>query len=221
MQLTDKMKYQLLLEISQKVRDTLDLDRVMDHLLDTVLTVVNYDAAGIFVLNQDLVHGRHERPKGLIAGIARRGFDDRPPEQDAMLTLGEGIIGHVISSASSLVVPDVRLDPRYVEGRSRTRSEIAVPIVRNNRAIGALNLESDQISAYDQADLEALQFFTDAAAISIEKAMLHQQLLEKELLDKQLELAHDLQWRLFPSEPPSLSGYDIAGVCLSAVEVVR
>jgi sigma-B regulation protein RsbU (phosphoserine phosphatase) len=219
MYLTDRDKYQLLFEISQKVRDTLDLDEIMDHLLDTVKTVVDYDAAGIFVLNQDLIYERHKHPTEMIAGVARRGFDVKPPEQDAMLTLGKGIIGYVIFSGTSLIVPDVSLDPRYIEGRNRTRSEITVPIIRNDRAIGALNLESDQLSAYDESDLEVLQFFADAAAISIEKAMLHRQLLEKKLLDKQLELARELQSRLFPDEPPHLSGYDIMGICLPAEEI--
>jgi serine phosphatase RsbU (regulator of sigma subunit) len=212
-------KYQLLLEISHKVRDTFDLDEIMNHLLDTVKTVVDYDAAGIFVLNQDLVHGRREQPKEMIAGIARRGFDPIPADHDAMLTFGKGIVGHVIFTGTSLIVPDVRLDPRYIVGRSCTLSEITVPLVRNDQTIGALDLESDQLSAYDESDLEVLGFFADAAALSIEKAMLHRQLLEKQLLDKQLQLARDVQSRLFPSEPPHISGYDIAGICLPAEEI--
>ncbi len=219
MHLTYKQKFQLLFEISHKVRDTLDLDDILQHILDTIKTVVDYDAAGIFVLNQDLVHGRREQPQGVIAGIARRGFDAKAPEEDAMLTSGKGIIGHVILTASSLVVPDVSLNPYYVEGRHLTRSEITVPIIRNQRAIGALNLESDHLSAYDESHLEVLQFFADAAAISIEKAMLHRQLLEKKLVDKQLELAREVQSRLFPSNPPCIPGYDIAGVCLPAEEI--
>ncbi|MBN2256374.1 MAG: SpoIIE family protein phosphatase [Anaerolineaceae bacterium] len=219
MNLTDKHKYQLLLEISQKVRDTLDLDETMNHLLDTVKTVVDYDAAGIFILNQDLVHKRHEQPKGKIAGIAHRGYDHIQNGQDDMLRFGKGITGHVISTNTSMIVPDTRLDERYVKARSQTLSEIAVPILRNKRAIGALNLESNQLSAYDESDLEVLQFIADAAAISIEKAMLHQQLLEKGLLDKQLQIARDMQSQLFPDKSPHIPGYDIAGICLPAEEI--
>ena len=219
MYLTDSQKYQLLIEISHKLGDTLDLDEILDHLLDVVKTVVDYDAAGIFVLNQDLVHGRGELPKEVIAGIARRGFDLKHPDEDAMLTFGKGIIGHVIFTGTCVIVPDVRTDARYVEGRSRTRSEIAVPIVQNNKPIGALNLESDQESTFNESDLEALQFFADAAAISIEKAMLHRQLVEKKLIDKQLQLARDVQSRLFPSGSPRIAGYDIAGICIPAEEI--
>lgn len=75
-----------------------------------------------------------------------------------MLSLGKGLIGHVISTGESLVVPDVRLDSRYVVGREGTLSEIVVPIVRNDQPIGALNLESNQLAAYNQEDVEVLLF---------------------------------------------------------------
>jgi serine phosphatase RsbU (regulator of sigma subunit) len=219
MNLTPEEKYQLLLEISQKVRDTLDLDEILEHLLDSVKTVLVYDAAGIFVLNQDLMLGRYGVPREMIAGISRRGFDAGPPGEDAMLMHGHGITGYVIRNCQSVVVPDVRLDPRYVQGRRATLSEITVPVIRNERAIGALNLESDHLSAYTSDDIEVLQFFADAAAISIQKAVLHKQLLEQELIRKQLETAREVQSRLFPISSPTLSGYDIAGICLPAYEI--
>jgi serine phosphatase RsbU (regulator of sigma subunit) len=219
MDLTLEKKYQLLLDISHKVRDTLDLDEIMEHLLDTVKTVLDYDAAGIFVLNQDLVRGRHESPLGMIAGVARRGFDPNPPENDDMLMRGQGITGYVIQHCQSVIVPDVRQDTRYVQGRRATRSEIAVPIIRIERAIGALNLESDRLAAYTPGDVEVLQFFADAAAISIEKAMLHKQLLEQELIGRQLETAREVQAKLLPHSSPNLPGYDIAGICIPTDEI--
>lgn len=219
MNLTPEKKYQLLVEISQKIRDTLDLDEIMNHMLDTIGTVLEYDAGGIFVLNQDLVHQKHQQPKEVIAGMIQRGYDPPPEDKDAMFNLGKGIIGHVISTNSSVVSPDVSFNPHYIPGRRRTRSEIAVPILRNNRAIGTLNLECDRLAAYDESDLEVMQFFADAAAIALEKAMLHRQILEKELIDRQLQLAREVQFRLFPGEPPRIPGYDIAGICLPAEQI--
>jgi phosphoserine phosphatase RsbU/P len=219
MKLTPEKKYRLILDIAQKVRDTLDLDQIMEHLLDVVKAVLEYDAAGIFVLNQDLVHGRNKHPPEMIAGICRRGFDPGPPEEDAMLMHGHGITGYVIRNCQSLVVPDVRLDARYIQGRRETLSEITVPVIVNERAIGALNLESDRLGAYTNDDVEVLQFFADAAAISIEKAMLHKQLLEQELLGRQLETAKEIQSRLLPHSPPRLPGYDIAGICIPTFEI--
>ncbi len=220
MKLTAENKYQLLRQISLQIRDTLDLDEILNQLLDMIQSTVSYDAAGIFVLNQDLIHARHEQPKEMIASVVWRGFDaQRPPEMDPMLSLGKGLIGHVISTGESLVVPDVRLDSRYVVGREGTLSEIVVPIVRNDQPIGALNLESNQLAAYNQQDVEVLLFFADAASISIEKAMLHRQLLENKQIEMQLKMAQAIQSRLLPAEPPVLAGYDIAGTCLPTYEI--
>jgi serine phosphatase RsbU (regulator of sigma subunit) len=219
MKLTAEKKFQLLIEISSKVHDTLDLDNILSHLLDTLKMVMDYDAAGIFVLNQDLVHERHRVPREMIAGISKRGFAPGPPDRDEMLTHGAGIIGYVIRTCQSVVVPDVHLDERYVQGRIETQSEISVPVILNERAIGALNLESDHIAAYSPDDIEILRFFADAAAISIEKAMLHKQLMETELLKKQLDTAREVQFRLLPASAPAFPGYDIAGICLPAYEI--
>ncbi len=217
--LDGETKYQLLVQISQQVRDTLDLDAILNHLLDALQSVLDYDAAGIFVLNRDIALQHAQQPRAMIAGVARRGYDPHPDADDRMLMRGEGITGHVIRTGQAIVVPDVRLDPRYVVGRAATLSEIAVPIVRNENAIGALDVESDRLGAFDESDLEILRFFADAAAISIEKAMLHRQLLDRQHMDEQLRTARAVQTRLLPAQPPAIPGYDIAGLSLPAYEI--
>jgi phosphoserine phosphatase RsbU/P len=222
--LTAGFKYRLLLEIFRGAQDTLDLAETLNRLLDSLASVLTYDAAGIFVLEREplpyaLEQPRLRRPQQLIAAVALRGFDERPAEDDLMLTQGKGIIGHVILSGQCVVAPDVRLDPRYFIGRASTRSEIAVPIAVGQRIIGALNLESDALGAYADEDVEGLLFFAEAAAISIEKAMLHQRIVEKEQLEKQLLLAQAVQQRLLPAQAPELAGYDLAGLCIPSHEV--
>lgn len=218
-QLTDAAKYQLLRDISYKIRDTLDLKVILNLLLDTVQQVLPYDAAGIFVLSRDVRRTPYRRDRTYIAGIAQRGFDQRPEQLDPMLMEGKGVIGSVIRSGESLVIPDVRQDARYVAGRAATMSEIAVPIIRNKRPFGALNLESDRLNAFDEKDIDVLQFVADAASIAIEKSMLHMEILEKRRIDDQLQIAADLQARLLPAAPPQLEGYSIAGLCAPMYEV--
>jgi sigma-B regulation protein RsbU (phosphoserine phosphatase) len=217
--LTPESKYELLKDISFRIRKTFDLDEILNHLLDTVGTIIPHDAAGIFVLNKDVLHTRYHIPQTFIAGIVQRGFDERPPHPDRMLTEGKGIIGHVISTGEFIVIPDIRLDPRYIEGRKQTRSEIAVPLIQDGRPYGALNLESDKYQAFDQSDIEILRFLADAASMSIEKSMLHDQILEKKRIQDQLSIAREVQERLLPAEPPHVPGYDIAGVCLPTFEI--
>ncbi|MCM2256855.1 MAG: SpoIIE family protein phosphatase [Vicinamibacteria bacterium] len=207
-----ELKYRLLLELAQRISRSLDLQDVLDHLLVSLRAAIPYDAAGVFVLRQS-VPGADALKSHLIAGVARAGFG-APRADDPMLRLGEGIVGHVIRTGETVLAPDVRRDPRYVVGRPETRAELAAPIVSNAQVIGALNLESDRAGAFTAADAELLEFFASAAALSIEKSLLHGQVLEKQRMEQQLALAHEVQRGLLPAGPPSVSGYDVAAVQL-------
>jgi L-methionine (R)-S-oxide reductase len=59
----------------------------------------------------------------------------------------------------TIVVPDVRIDPRYIACSPTVRSEIVVPLLDGERALGVLDVDSDDIDAFqseDQALLEAV-----------------------------------------------------------------
>jgi sigma-B regulation protein RsbU (phosphoserine phosphatase) len=212
MTLPAELRYRLLLELSQRISRTLDLQVVLQDLLQALRPAVAYDAAGVFVLNRAVPLIRRADPN-LIAGMVQVGFDN-PPADDPMLRSGKGIIGHVIHTGEVVNAPDVRLDRRYVTGRRQTRSELAVPIVSEAGVIGCLNVESDTEAAFSPEDAELLEFFASSAAVSIEKALLHRQVLEKQRIEDQLKVAREVQSGLLPGAPPGLAGYDIAAVAL-------
>jgi sigma-B regulation protein RsbU (phosphoserine phosphatase) len=217
--LTAEEKYRLLLRISESISGTLDLDEILQHILDALGETVAYDAAGVFVLTREAPMVGRSQSHQVIAGMATRGFPPPRPQDDPMLTLGQGIIGHVIRTGEGIVAPDVRLDRYYVEGRPATLSEVAVPIVLQQRTIGALNLESDSLGAYSEDDVEVLRFFASASAISIEKAILHRQVIERRYIQGQLQIAHDVQSRLLPPRDLELAGYDIAGLSVPTFDI--
>jgi sigma-B regulation protein RsbU (phosphoserine phosphatase) len=216
--LSPEAKYRLLLKLSQEIGRSLDLQEVLEYLLESVRSAVAYDAAGVFVLNRSVRLGQDTGGR-MIAGMATVGFDDTPRDEDPMLRRGEGIIGHVIATGQTVIAPDVRLDPHYVQGRAGTISEIAVPIVSGGSVVGALNLESNTPDAFSEADVEFLEFFAVAAAISIEKAVVHREMLEKHRIEQQLRIAKEVQTALLPAISPSLEGYDIAGTNVPSWEI--
>ena len=217
-QLSAEERCALLLEIGRRSRGTLDLGQMFDRLLDVVSGVVAFDAAGIFALNEVLAHPG--RPvAGKIAVVARRGYLERPVADDRMLSGAKGLVGHAIRTGASLLVPDVRSDPRYIVGRRETLSEMVVPIRFDGRAIAALDVESDRLGAFDAADLGRLEFFAEAAAMAIEKAMLHRRLVELEQVDAQVRLAREVQLGLLPRSAPAIPGWDIAGLCRPSLEL--
>ena len=216
--LSPEAKYRLLLKLSQEIGRTLDLEEVLGYLLDSVRTSVEYDAAGVFVLNRRVPLGQDTEHR-IIAGMATVGFDDTPRDEDPMLRQGVGIIGHVVATGEPVIAPDVSRDPLLREGRAGTRSEIAVPIVSSGEVIGALNLESDAVDTYSEADLEFLEFFAVAAAISIEKAVVHREMVKKHRIDHQLALRATCRRPCCRPPTRSLAGYDIAGINIPTWEI--
>ena len=214
---TDKLR--LLLDITKKISRSLDLQEVLNLVMDTLDSLIPYDAAGIFVLqcvDRELVP-EGEEPCTFKAE-AVRGYDI-DELSDLHLKLGEGFIGNVAVSGQSIISHDVRKDPVYINARDRTRSEMVAPIISNDEVIGVFDLESDELNAYSNDDLEVLMLLASQVAIIIEKVMLHEQLIEKKRLQGQLEVARQVQLELLPAQDPELAGYDISAYNFPTEEV--
>src|SRR5213592_2709062 len=133
--------------------------------------------------------------------------------------MGEGLIGHVALRGKPFISPDVRKEPRYINARARTRSEMVAPIISNEEVIGVFDLESDELDAYSEDDLEVLMLLASQVAIIIDKVMLHEQLIEKQRLQTQLEVARQVQLQLLPPRDPQIDGYDISAYNFPTEEV--
>ena len=222
--LTTIDKLRMLLDITQRISRSLDLQEVLNLVMDTLDSLIPYDAAGIFLI--DCVD-KNEVPEGEVPegeepcsfkAEAVRGYDIEEL-YDLHLKLGEGFLGSVALTGKPIISNDVRNDPVYVNARDRTRSEMVAPIISNDEVIGCFDLESDELNAYGNDDLEVLMLLASQVAIIIDKVELHEQLIEKKRLQGQLEVARQVQLELLPPNDPQLSGYDISAYNFPTEEV--
>jgi sigma-B regulation protein RsbU (phosphoserine phosphatase) len=220
LQLTVTDKLRLLLDITKKISRSLDLREVLNLVMDTLGSLIPYDAAGIYVLKCSKIDAPAPAPNQtcVFTTEAVRGYDI-DDLLELRLKMGEGIIGHVALKGDPVISPDVRNDPRYVNARQETRSEMVAPIISNDEVIGVFDLESDKLNAYDEDDLQVLLLLASQVAIIIEKVMLHEQLVEKKRLEGQLEVARQVQLELLPASDPKLEGFDICAWNFSTEEV--
>ena len=216
--LTSTDKLRLLLDITKKISRSLDLQEVLNLVMDTLDSLIPYDAAGIFVLKSDKAAVAEGEEQRVFHTEAVRGYDIEELS-DLHLKLGEGIIGHVALTSEPLISPDVRNDPFYINARAETLSEMVAPIISNDQVIGVFDLESDELNAYSEDDLQLLMMLASQVAIIIEKVMLHEQLIEKKRLQGQLEVARQVQLELLPPSDPKLEGFDISAYNFPTEEV--
>lgn len=70
---------------------------------------------------------------------------------------GRGVCGASWAEAKTLIVPDVEKFPGHIACSSFSRSEIVVPIIRNNEVLAVLDADSDVLNTYDETDQQFLE----------------------------------------------------------------
>ncbi|HLG93632.1 MAG TPA: GAF domain-containing SpoIIE family protein phosphatase [candidate division Zixibacteria bacterium] len=206
---SEQLGRELLYQTGKVLASSLELSEVLEVIMDALKVLIPYEAAGVFLINKQ----RQE-----VEEIATRGYDPSL-ESDLKLKIGQGLIGWVAKTGQAVIVPDVRQDSRYVNARLETRSEMVVPIVSGDRVIGVFNLESNQPNAFSEEDLRLLSDFAVQAALSIERAQLFAERVQKRRLEGELAIARQIQHSFFPKRVPELPGFDIYGGNVPSSEV--
>ena len=75
------------------------------------------------------------------------------------ISLGKGVCGESAASLQTVIVGDVKSYPNYISCDSSARSEIVLPIVKNNKLLGVLDLDSSVLNDYDEIDQKYLEEF--------------------------------------------------------------
>jgi L-methionine (R)-S-oxide reductase len=88
------------------------------------------------------------------------------PSPHTRIPLGRGICGAAATEKQTIVVDDVNSDARYLACSLETKSEIVVPVMRGDRVLGEIDIDSDRPAAFGDDDRRLLEA---AAAILAEK----------------------------------------------------
>ncbi|MBI5030488.1 MAG: GAF domain-containing sensor histidine kinase [Chloroflexi bacterium] len=179
-------QFQLIAEIGRNIASLLDTNRIMEQVTQVLRRVFNYYHVGIGLIEGDEVVYR------VGAGVL---WDDPhftfKPQR---LRIGkEGLTGWVAEHGEPVLLSDVMQDPRYVVMQGcATRSELIVPIVVKDKVIGVLDVQSDQLDAFDSTDLAVAQSIANQTGIAIENARLYERAQELAVLQERNRLARDL-----------------------------
>lgn len=95
------------------------------------------------------------------------------PQRGVTISSSEGLVGWVAQNAKSLLVNDVRSDPRYYKLYEDIRSEMAAPLMVAGECIGVLDVESTTLNAYNGDDLHLLEIVASTTASAVRNAQMH------------------------------------------------
>jgi DNA-binding response OmpR family regulator len=173
-------KLEAIYELSREMALSLSVERVAEVVLDIVERVLEFETCNLMMVDKEQEE---------LYLLAERGTGG---EASLRLSLSgeEGITVAVLHSVEPVYVPDVHQDPRYVELRAGTRSELAVPLKVRDRVIGVLDVESAEVDTFSQADVKLLSSLAAQAAVAMENARLYeraqQEIVERRRVEKAL-----------------------------------
>ena len=155
---------EILIEAAEIVAGhSLDLEELLRALRDLVGKVVDYQVFAVLLSTADGTALRIRSSVGHRPEVVR----------NLQIELGEGITGTAAKQQKTVVVEDVRSDPRYLVTVDGVRSEIAVPLVARGELVGVIDLQSTQLNAFGEHERNLLELIGSRFSLAIEAARLH------------------------------------------------
>ena len=155
---------EILIEAAEIVAGhSLDLEELLRALRDLVGKVVDYQVFAVLLRTADGNALRIRSSVGYRPEVVR----------NLRIELGEGITGTAAEQQKTLVVEDVRRDPRYLVTVDGVRSEIAVPLVARGELVGVIDLQSTRLNAFSEHEKNLLELIGSRFSLAIEAARLH------------------------------------------------
>ena len=157
----------LIYKVGQRVSSELELKSLLSEIVKAVRNAFNYYGVMLMLLD--------EKSRRLTIQAIAGGYADIFPE-NLSHALGEGMTGYAAATGKIQVSGDVSKDPHYVrEADELTKSELSVPIKSGNKVIGVLDIQSDELNAFDETDVAGTETLSTQIAIAIENARLYEQ----------------------------------------------
>ena len=190
------------MRLAQAFNSSLDLDQVLGRVMDEVIAAVHAERGFVML---------HEAG-GRLAFRVARGIDQRTIE-DPSFQISRGVLAQVAAEGRPVLTSDAQHDDRFSMRQSIVtlglRSILCVPLVVRDQVTGVIYVDNRlHAGIFTPADLELLTAIASSAAIAIENARLYQAAVETGRLERELQMARELQAGLIPHETPQAPGWE-------------
>jgi serine phosphatase RsbU (regulator of sigma subunit) len=191
-----------LIEISNNLGSTLSVKEILPKLLDSLFKIFVQADRGFVIMRP-----RPEAPLVPVASKARR-----PGDEDNM-RISRTIVEQAVEGKQAILSADAATDERFSMAQSiadfQIRSLICAPLIANDgEPLGVIQIDTrNQLSRFSDQDLQVLAGVANQASIAMDNARLHEEAIKQRALQRDLEVAHEMQHALLPAKSPEVPGY--------------
>jgi sigma-B regulation protein RsbU (phosphoserine phosphatase) len=159
---TDTELLSTLFELGREVTSVLDLADLLEKIPQLIAQITRFSAFAVYLLDES----RQELHIAYAVGYP----DD--VVRTLRLKVGQGVVGAAVEQGRPILVNDIGKEPRFMGPLRNMVAQLAVPMRRKGRVIGALNLLSEHSGAFTDRDEALLRQFATHVAVAIENARL-------------------------------------------------
>jgi len=152
-----------LLEVSDAVNTTLDLNTLLQRIAEMLKRFIDYEIFAILLLNEKTKELRVRFQVGHPPEVAER----------IRIKVGQGVTGRAVQTRQPVLVNDVASEENFINSAPGVRSELAVPLIAKNKVIGVIDVEAPQPGAFTEEHKRLLSLFASRIAAGIENARLY------------------------------------------------
>ena len=207
-------KLKAVLEITKSLAGTIDIDKILPKLLDTLFGIFPHADRGCVLLLDD-------RTQQMIP----RAMKHRRPDADDSVKLSRTILKAVMESKETILSADASSDSKFSASESISslsiRSMICAPMIGlNGDVLGVINIDTQNpLAQFKNEDAQLLAAVAVPAALAYEGARLLQSYVEKQKQDNEMNIASAVQLALLPERMPEVEGYSFFAMYESAQAV--
>ncbi|MCK5113475.1 MAG: SpoIIE family protein phosphatase, partial [Phycisphaerae bacterium] len=191
------------LDITRAMAATHELDELLPLIIERSLELLEVERATLFLYQQET--------NQLVARIAT-GMDDLCVPAD------KGICGETLRQQQTLVINDAYssdcFNPEIDRATGfRTRNIMSVPLLDyEGSLVGVLQMLNKRDGDFTDQDVALADMLAAQSGVVLQRARLIEHYLEKQKMQRAMQIARDIQQGLLPDAPPDIDGYDIAGL---------
>lgn len=190
------------------------LDETLNQVASLVFDAVPADRVVIML--------RDEKAEGGMKIMVARVRDKE--EALVEVRISRTVMDEVLKNGKSVLTSDAQHDPRFASQTMALlgiRSVLAVPLSVDERDVfGIIYADSPTWEiTFTEEHLDILTTLASVASIRVENATLLDERIQRERMERELELATEIQQRFQPSGPPKIEGYEFQGISFSCYEI--
>jgi serine phosphatase RsbU (regulator of sigma subunit)/pSer/pThr/pTyr-binding forkhead associated (FHA) protein len=201
-------KLRILMEISRSLSKALELDQLLPRIMDSLFQLFPQADRGFILLREDKVD-RNPGDDLLVPKVIKT----RRPVNAPAAGYSRSIVRECLRTVQAFLTEDASTDKRFSASQSVAdfliRSVICAPLwSQENKALGVILLDTrERGKKFTQEDLNLLMTVASQASVALENAQLHEELMVRERLRRDLELAQEVQLSFLPQGLPEVPGY--------------